>query len=365
MLRLGGILLLLAGVARADSAADAEAMMARGEEYFAKGNYEAAIGIFNAARVLAPDRPDPILWLGLAHAAAQQCKEAIPLLDQYLKLKKGEPKPEALRALAACWPAVSPSAPAKLSIATSPAGAEVRIDAPEMSPIGVTPLDGVALAPGAHMLFLRKEGFQPLSKNLRAEPGAVISLELALQPLAVSMSSQNAERGVARDKLGLVRKLEISGWVMTGLMVSSGVTSGALALSVCSNSASCGNQSATNDTLLASGGVGGGQLLAHVASGAITGLGGVKAREAQRSLGLVARPSPLWTTGWVVWGLGLGESLATLAAAGASYNASAATRPDFGAAALVSTLVNAVGELLLQVDLMRERRRLEAALGPP
>jgi hypothetical protein len=372
MLRRGGIvglaILLSCAAARADSAADADAMMAQGERYFAKGDYAAAIGIFNAAHILAPDRPGPLLGLGLSYAAASQCQEAVPLLEQYVTLQGRDAKPEGLRALAACRHAVAPTGAAKLSIATEPAGAEVRIDSPNIAPVGVTPLEGITLQPGAHTLFLRKEGFQTVSRSVRAEPGGTISLELALQSLAATPSVR-AERAVARAKLALVKQLEIAGWAVTGLTGLTGFASAGAELSACSsNSGPClynPQHDLGNELDVISASFGGLSFLSHVTVGALAGVGASHARDGERALGLPSGPSALWIAGWTTWSVGLAYSMATLTAAAVLWGAGPTVRPAFGTAALVGTFVNLGGELLLQFALRRQRQRLEAALASP
>jgi hypothetical protein len=130
--------------------------MAQGEAFFASSDYKSAVRLFSAANALAPDRPGPLLWLGLAHAAADQCVEALPALEEYLKKKQGDAKPEALRALAACKIAVKTSAPKprtlSVRIASEPAGAEVHLnDGPAQ---GKTPLTMELSGEGSQALRL-------------------------------------------------------------------------------------------------------------------------------------------------------------------------------------------------------------------
>jgi hypothetical protein len=85
-----------------DVMADAEAMMKRGHKLLLEKKYPEAIQVFEAARALAPDKPGPLLGLGLALSGAEKCREAVPVLERYVSMKGGEAKPEAVSTLAEC-----------------------------------------------------------------------------------------------------------------------------------------------------------------------------------------------------------------------------------------------------------------------
>jgi hypothetical protein len=107
---LGLILVFSTGTARAgDRAADAEAEMARADGYMAQHDWDAAIAHYNAARLLAPDRPGPYRGLGMAYYDADRCADAIPALEQYLEIKRERPWPRAVRALAECRDRTAPA----------------------------------------------------------------------------------------------------------------------------------------------------------------------------------------------------------------------------------------------------------------
>jgi hypothetical protein len=175
-------MLLLATPAFAQEAKDAEFMMSQGQKYFEQQNWQAAIAMFNGARTIAPDRPGPHLWLGLAHAAAGQCEQALPFLEQYLKLKKGEPKPEALRTLADCK-VKTQKVPGRLRVTSDPSGAEVRVDHNDGPPAGVTPFETASVAPGPHRVFVEKAGYQLVIEQIAVEAGVIAALRVPLSPV--------------------------------------------------------------------------------------------------------------------------------------------------------------------------------------
>ena len=75
--------LLLPAVALADEKRDdAAAEMAKGDEaYFNQHDAQSAIAHYNAARLLAPDRPGPYLALGQAYQATGHCKQATAMMQ--------------------------------------------------------------------------------------------------------------------------------------------------------------------------------------------------------------------------------------------------------------------------------------------
>ena len=102
--------LLITSVARAnEQAADAEAEMARADQYMADRNYQAAIAHYNAAKLLAPDRPGPYRGLGMALYAAGQCQEAVTALENYVRIKAHDPLAQAVHALADCKARLAPA----------------------------------------------------------------------------------------------------------------------------------------------------------------------------------------------------------------------------------------------------------------
>ena len=110
----------------ADAKADALAEMEKAQDNLDHGEYDAAVARFNVARSLFPSSSGPYLGLGLAHARAGRCVEAIPFLEEYLKRKTKDPKPEGREALDDC----RKKTPGRLSVTSEPDGADVRADDP-------------------------------------------------------------------------------------------------------------------------------------------------------------------------------------------------------------------------------------------
>ena len=98
------ITLALASLAAAEEKRDdAAAEMAKADDfYFAKKDVQSAIAHYNAARLLAPDKPGPYLALGIAYASTGDCKAAVPMMQKYLELKTSDVKPDAQKVIDEC-----------------------------------------------------------------------------------------------------------------------------------------------------------------------------------------------------------------------------------------------------------------------
>jgi hypothetical protein len=108
-------LFLVAALALAASAEekldDAEAEMKKADDYAAKKDYVAALAHYNAARMIAPDKPGPYHKLGMTYVLTGDCKQAVPNLEQYVKLKGTDANPEAVLALSDCKAKLPAAAP--------------------------------------------------------------------------------------------------------------------------------------------------------------------------------------------------------------------------------------------------------------
>jgi hypothetical protein len=104
------LLLLPLAVVAEEKRDDAAAEMAKGDDFFfTKKDSQSAIAHYNAARLLAPDKPGPYLALGLAYAATGDCKSATNMMQQYLKLKTTDAKPEAQKTIDDCKAKLQPA----------------------------------------------------------------------------------------------------------------------------------------------------------------------------------------------------------------------------------------------------------------
>ena len=159
-------ILFSVALARADEKEEAAAEMEKAQEHLDRGEYDAAVARFNVARSLAPESSGPYLGLGLAHARAGRCVEALPYLEEYLRRKGEQAKPEGKTALADCRKQL----PGRVILTSDPSGAEVRVDDPEGPLAGTTPWETISLPEGAHRLFLTLVGHKPASIDVTVAP---------------------------------------------------------------------------------------------------------------------------------------------------------------------------------------------------
>jgi hypothetical protein len=178
------LLLLIASPAFAEEqAADAEAEMSRADEYMKQRNWRAAVAHYNAARLLAPERPGPYRGIGMAFYAAGQCAEAVPQLEEYLRLKGGDAWPQARRALDECRARLGGQRGGTVHVASEPSGALVRIDDADGPVLGVTPFDSESLTPGIHRVYLAAPNFRPTVSEVQIARGLATTVQVTLAPL--------------------------------------------------------------------------------------------------------------------------------------------------------------------------------------
>lgn len=106
-----------------------------------------------------------------------------------------------------------------LTLSLSPADAAVAVDG---RPLAVGAVRQAALTAGPHSLELSRAGYAPLQKTIVLEPGAELSLNLALQPLtpAVAVTPPTAPGGGGMSK---AQALRATGWGLTAVGVGAAV----------------------------------------------------------------------------------------------------------------------------------------------
>jgi hypothetical protein len=186
MRALGGVaLLLVASLAHAGEPglADAEAEMAKADAYMKERNYNAAIAHYNAAKQLAPDRPGPYRGLGMAYYTAGKCADAIPVLEEYLRMKSRDPWPQAVRALSDCKNhGREDKPPGSVRITSDPPGAQVRLDDENGPVLGTTPYESEGMPAGIHRVFVSAPGYRPTAGEVRVQAGVMAQLHVPLAP---------------------------------------------------------------------------------------------------------------------------------------------------------------------------------------
>jgi hypothetical protein len=167
----------------AEQAADAEAEMARADEHMKQRNWQAAVAHYNAAKLLAPDRPGPYRGLGMAYYAAGQCAEAIPALEEYMRKKQRDAWPQAARALEECRARAGGQRGGTIHVISDPSGSLVRIDDPDGPVLGSTPFDSESLTPGVHRIYLSRPDFRPTVSEVQVSRGQSSTVQVTLAPI--------------------------------------------------------------------------------------------------------------------------------------------------------------------------------------
>src|SRR5437879_2677734 len=116
------VVAVLGGVTRADEKRDAEAAMTQANEHLQRREYDAAIQRFQEAMALSPKASGPYFGIGIAYAATGRCDRAIDALEEYLRRRVKDPRPEARAELDACRARLN--APGRLRVQSVPGGAE-------------------------------------------------------------------------------------------------------------------------------------------------------------------------------------------------------------------------------------------------
>jgi tetratricopeptide (TPR) repeat protein len=186
------LILLLPAAALADKAQDALKLLDEGIKQFNAGELNEARDSFSRARDLVPDKANPYRWLGLVDARLGRCGDAIKELEIFLqKVPPNDPRAaEAVTLRDRCREDLQPRM-GGLTVDTTPQGAEVRLDDAAAPPSGATPYRNDALPAGNHVVFVKKGGYEEVTRGVTVVPREVARVELKLVPLAGRVAASN------------------------------------------------------------------------------------------------------------------------------------------------------------------------------
>lgn len=156
----------------------ARAAYARGQEAFERADYRAALEAFKQAY---SDVSNPIVLLSIAESAVQldHVETALAAYDAYLKARPDAPDREEVAQKRAALAAAR--APARLTLTSEPAGADVVVDGQLTG--RVTPLT-LELRPGQHRVSLVLIGYETSRLAVALRAGAHEQRATTLQPSA-------------------------------------------------------------------------------------------------------------------------------------------------------------------------------------
>jgi hypothetical protein len=186
------LLLVTAALLFACSAAHAQSarqLLKKGNRLFAAGDYKRAYEAFKAGN---EKRASPVFLRSMAFCQIKlyRHKTALKHLEKYLKKYKRAKDAAKLReTVTKLEQAVS----TKVTITSTPAGAEVLIDSEATKPLGKTPLPEITIEPGTHTVILRKKGYATTTKTFEIEAGKSASLTI---PLEVNVTIASKPAGI-------------------------------------------------------------------------------------------------------------------------------------------------------------------------
>jgi hypothetical protein len=168
----------LAAPVRADpTEAAALVHLHRGVAAFRAGDFARAHREFEAARELAPDRPNPYRWLALTEVQTGDCRRAVVNADAFLsRVAADDPRAaELVRVRELC------GRTAVLRVESTPSRAALRIDD---AVVGRTPYRAPSMRPGTYRLSADRDGYEPVERSIVVRPGTDLAIRLDLEPRA-------------------------------------------------------------------------------------------------------------------------------------------------------------------------------------
>jgi hypothetical protein len=239
-------LLCAPAVAAADAKQAAKAFYEEGLKQYNLSHFEKALSSFESAYQSMPDAVF-LFNIGQCHRLMGHTQEALHSYRAYLREAPGAPnraEVERLRAeleqtlerqrhqqqvppTGTLSPGSAQTADAaQLRITSEPPGALVRVDGPDVRPIGTTPLQTELVAPGAHTFYLSLDGYQTATATGTVAAGATADVKLTMTPLeatTVAATTPRDEPPRSRKKLYLIVGISVGVVVVAALGVGLGV----------------------------------------------------------------------------------------------------------------------------------------------
>ena len=207
-------------------------LITAGDAALAKGDYDAALSLYEDAQKALPSALAPLRLRAVTLARLGRCAEAMPLLDaataRYANPASEENDALTMKKLHAETAAVKRAldaiaaerdqcrarliAPPTLRVTTTPPGADVRVDQLTGPVAGKTPFETRGVPAGVHKIFVSLDGYRSESRDLDLRAGAVFDQSIPLvaapieekaQPAVVTQIIQQVAPHVRRIDLGV------------------------------------------------------------------------------------------------------------------------------------------------------------------
>lgn len=184
-----GALASVAPAARADAASEAQLQFELGSELYKQGRYVEAIDRFVASNRLAPN-PNVVLNVARTFTFLKRPVDAYNWYSTYLAFDlPSDKRADAEAAQLALLPDV-----AVLEVTTTPSGAEIFVDRPELGSQGRSPRR-IAVEAGAHLVLARLAGHHPGETRVDAARGGVSAAPLSLAPVVGTLELHSTPSG--------------------------------------------------------------------------------------------------------------------------------------------------------------------------
>jgi hypothetical protein len=186
----------------ADKAQDALGLLDKGIAQFNAGQLAAARESFVKARDLVPDKANPYRWLGLVDARMGHCAEAVRELETFLqKVPAGDARvAEAVTLRDRCKEDVQPRM-GTLVVESTPSGAEVRLDDANAVEVASTPYHNEAVPAGNHVVFVKKGGYELVTRGVAVNQHETVRVELTLKELPKTARVESTATTATQEKL--------------------------------------------------------------------------------------------------------------------------------------------------------------------
>lgn len=164
------------------------ALLNKGNQLFAKAEYEAAFEAFKAGY---DKKKDPVFLRSMAFCQLKlyHHEKAREYLKEYLTRFKTAPDLSKLKELDASLEVVVQT---RVKISSTPPGASIYIDAEVAGKVGTTPKEGskeLTIEPGKHLLILKANKYHPTTQSFEIKAKETLPLAVTLEvPLRVGSS---------------------------------------------------------------------------------------------------------------------------------------------------------------------------------
>jgi tetratricopeptide (TPR) repeat protein len=188
-----------------------------GNEAFDSENYEAAFEKYEQAYELYPD-PAILVRLGKTAEKLGKNEQAIGYYREFARLMPDDP---AAKKLSLKADDLEAALPVVVAVQSEPAGADIFVDSPVGDAVGTTPAD-IELPKGVHTIYLKREGFETTSKEIKVEDKEGQSVSATLARAMVTQDDDTSVEPLQRD----TSTISTIGWASLGVGAASLATSG-------------------------------------------------------------------------------------------------------------------------------------------